>query len=138
MKSVISLTLIGVMFAIVMVSSFPEDNQKPVIYECKSMEKASDEDVENVLHELQTQMPLQTPNEKCLLACLYEKSGVIENGHIQSNGLKIAIMQDVEKEAASIDKIIQECASISHPERCEQAAQLKLCLDNIVSLSASN
>lgn len=47
------------------------------INECKTIENANDDDIQAiVMHK-----PLQRLAAKCVLACMYEKSGVVRKNH---------------------------------------------------------
>lgn len=51
----------------------PPEEKKKVLNECKDQEKATDEDVQNVMNH---KIP-QGPNSKCLLACMHEQMGIV-------------------------------------------------------------
>lgn len=49
-------------------------DDKKSFEECKAMEKATDEDVQQFMSK-----SLQTPTAKCFAACAYEKFGVVSS-----------------------------------------------------------
>lgn len=65
----------------------------------------------------------------------------VENRQIQIDGLKAEVMKRFsgeEKNSVPIKEIVDECGSISHPERCEQAKEIKNCLDKMSLLRGFN
>lgn len=52
-----------------------EDDRKKIINDCKVSEKATEDDAQQLLNR---KVP-KGPNAKCLMACVYEKTGIVRS-----------------------------------------------------------
>ncbi|XP_055298616.1 general odorant-binding protein 19d-like [Sitodiplosis mosellana] len=128
MQAVFSLAFVlGVLVAITIAGGPPSEEKKKIIDECKAQEKATDDDVQQLMsHKLPN-----GPNGKCFLACINEKTGVIKDGKINGDMLKANILKENggnEKAAGSVNEMVAECQGINNPQRCELAFQLMDCM----------
>lgn len=85
-------------------------------------EKATDEDVQMFLN---MKKP-ESKSGKCLMACVYEKTGGIKDGKIDASTIKQSVANSGEKPFPN--EIIEECLAIANADRCELAVQFTDCM----------
>lgn len=91
-----------------------------IALECKVNEDGSDED----LSRLAARKPPETREGKCMIACILEQMGVMEEGKFSTKGFI-----DFGSEAAGADpkgiklveELASECGGLKHDDRCELA-----------------
>lgn len=91
-----------------------------IALECKVNEDASDED----LSRLVSKKPPETKEGKCLMACILEQMGVMEDGKLSESGFiefaRDAVNADPEKMKVA-QELSKECGALKHSDRCELA-----------------
>jgi hypothetical protein len=91
-----------------------------IALECKVNEDASDED----LSRLVSKKPPETKEGKCLMACILEQMGVIDDGKLSVSGFlefaKDAVDDDPGKMKIA-NELSKDCGGIKHSDRCELA-----------------
>lgn len=99
---------------------------KGVFADCKGKEGATDAELEEVL----AKKPPTTKGSKCLHACAHENMGMVKEGKIMIDDVKKMIEKgfDHDKKLTGImSEVVDECGSISDPDRCELADKLFHC-----------
>lgn len=98
-----------------------------IALECKVNEDASDND----LSLLVSKKAPETKEGKCLMACILEQMGIMDDGKISTTGF-IEFAQDVVNGDAGKMKIAQElageCGKLKHDDRCELALMAFGCI----------
>ncbi|KAJ6641401.1 hypothetical protein Bhyg_06340 [Pseudolycoriella hygida] len=103
-------------------------NSAELLQKCKNEVDASEEDVKMII---ERKMPTSYGG-LCLLACLYENSGIIQNGKFVIENLNkaietgaVAIGGKVAKQY--INEINQDCKDIENDDKCVLAKEIIMC-----------
>uniref|UniRef100_A0A1A9VLQ9 Uncharacterized protein n=1 Tax=Glossina austeni TaxID=7395 RepID=A0A1A9VLQ9_GLOAU len=66
---------------------------------------------------------------KCFLGCLYERTGILRNGVLQSDALKKNVGYIANR--VLLDEILPPCYEVTGTNKCDTAFELKECFKNV-------
>jgi len=98
-----------------------------VATECVSTEGAADAD----LSRLVSKQPPNTPEGKCLFACIVEDMEIVSGGKLNKEGFMDYCSSIFGGDAAkmkSAEELVKECGGISDSDRCELGIKVGGCL----------
>ncbi|KAJ6647699.1 putative 50 kDa protein in type I retrotransposable element R1DM [Pseudolycoriella hygida] len=96
--------------------------------ECQIRTQATDEDVNN-----QLEMKLhKTRSGKCFLSCLQEYYKIVVDHKVSADGFKLIaaqIYEGNEEGIAIFSEMVDECHTVTDPDKCELSAKLMECIE---------
>lgn len=95
---------------------------------CKRAENASDKDVDD----LSNGIAPETPEGKCLAACMGKKYNIIKDNKLSKDGLMgaLAMMTSDKEKKEKVGEVADKCLETADEDRCESAYKIWKCIED--------